>query len=252
MLVRYPRFKWDLMGWSPSTARPGAERRIGYHDDGWFGDENHFALFQLPGERTFTEQDSRHVIVGGEPSIATATNRDARASRERMATLHQTTLNLSSPDARSVYERWRLSAEWDEVSRRLGYRIVLLNASVSSVSDAPDQVRFTAQLVNRGFAPLMNPRPSVLVLRNRSTGTTTRLPLSLDLRQAAPNSEALLTFSENVPVPRETATYDVGLHFPDASPRIARRVEYALRLATEGIWDPATGIHWLGIQVGSR
>ena len=252
MLVRYPRFKWDLMDWRASTARPGAERRIGYHDDGWFGDENHFAFFQLPGERAFAERDSRHVIVGGEPSIATATNRDARASLARMAALHQTTLNLGSPDALSVYERWRLSPEWDEMSRRLGYRIVLLSAGLGAVPGAPGQVRFAAQLVNRGFAPLMNPRPSVLVLRNRSTGTMTHLPLSLDLREAVPNSEAPLTFAENVLLPRGAATYDVGLHFPDASPRIAHRVEYALRLATEGIWDPATGIHWLGIQVGSR
>lgn len=252
MLVRYPRFKWDILDWTAATARPGGERRIGYHDDGWFGDENHFAFFQLPGERAFVERDSRHVMMGGEPSLLTATNRDARASLERMATLHQTTLNLASPDALSVYERWRLSPEWGEMSRRLGYRIVLLGASVDAVPGAPDQVRFTAQLVNRGFAPLMNPRPSVLVLRDRSTGAVTRLPLALDLRQATPNSRAPLTFGENVPLPRRAATYEVGLHFPDASPRIAHRVEYALRLATEGIWDPATGIHWLGIQAGSR
>jgi hypothetical protein len=252
MLVRYPRFKWDLLGWTAATARAGADARIGYHDDGWFGDDNHFAFFQLAGERAFAERDTRHVVMGGEPSTATPTNRDPRTSLQRMATLHQTTLNLNSPDAQSVYERWRLSPEWDEMTRRLGHRIALQSAAVSPAPGEARRVRVTLRLVNRGFAPLMNARPSLLVLRNRSTGAIGRVPLSLDLRRVAPNSEAVLAFSEEVAIPREAASYDVGLHFPDAAPRLAHRVEYALRLASEGIWDPATGIHWLGIELGAR
>lgn len=252
MLVRYPRFKWDLMGWSPSTARPGAERRIGYYDDGWFGDDRHFAFFQLPNERSFTEEDTRHVIMGGEPSMATATNRDAAAALREMAALHQTTLNLDSTDARPVYERWRLGPEWAEMSRRLGYRIVLLKAALRPASPNRFQATFSAELVNRGFAPLMSWRPAVLVLRDRATGSVTRVPLSLDLRRVEPGGAAPLVFSEDVPLPREPAEYDVGLHFPDPSPRIAARPAYALRLATRDIWDPVTSIHWLGVQVSVR
>jgi Domain of unknown function (DUF4874) len=79
-----------------------------------------------------------------------------------------------------------------------------------------------------------------------------RIPLRLDLRQVAPNSEGVLSAVEQVQLPTGSGSYDVGLHFPDASPGIAHRVEYALRLASEGLWDPATGIHWLGIEIGSR
>lgn len=252
MLVRYPRFKWDLLGWSAATAIPGADRRIGYYNDGWFGDGRHFAFFQLANERSFTEQDSRNVMVGGEPSMATATNLDAAASLQEMIKLHQTTLSLNQTDALPVYERWRASPHWDDMTRRLGYRIVLKKVLVEPVAGNPGEVRLTAQLVNRGFAGLVNPRPSVLVLRNRETGSMGRIPLRLDLRQVAPNSESVLSAVEHVQLPTGPATYDVGLHFPDASPRIAHRVEYALRLASEGLWDPATGIHWLGIEIGSR
>lgn len=249
MLVRYPRFKWDLLGWSSTTALPGADRRIGYYDDGWFGDDNHFAFFQLANERSFTEQDSRHVIVGGEPSAGTVTNHDAAASLQEMVKLHQTTLNLKNRDASSVYARWRRSPHWDEITRRMGYRIVLQKVAFDPVAENPTQVRITAHLVNRGFASLMNPRSSVLVLRNRSTGGMTRILLQLDLRRVAPNSESVLRFSENVQLPQAYAAYDVGLDFPDSSPIIAHRVEYALRLATEDIWEPRSGIHWLGIQM---
>lgn len=252
MLVRYPRFKWDLMGWTPSTARPGADPRIGYHNDGWFGDENHFAFFRLTNERAFTEEDSRYVIVGGEPSMTTATNHDAAASLQQMIKLHQTTLNLNSTDASSVYDRWRMSPQWGDITRRLGYRIALQKVFFDPVAEHPTQVRFTVQLVNRGFASLMNPRPSVLVLRNRSTGAMTRVPLTLDLRRVAPNSEGVLTFAQNVELPPDAAGYDAGLQFPDSSASIAHRAEYALRLATEGIWEPTSGIHWLRIQVGLK
>jgi len=249
MLVRYPRFKWDLLGWNSSTALPGADRRIGYYDDGWLGDDNHFAFFQLPNERRFTEQDSRHVIVGGEPSMRTATNQDAAAALREMIKLHQTTLNRNSNDASSMYDRWRLSPQWGDITRRMGYRIVLQKVSFDSVAEDATQVKFTVQLVNRGFASLANPRPSVLILRNRATGAMTRLPLRLDLRQVAPNSESVLTVSENVRLPQEPAGYDAGLHFPDASPSIAHRVEYAVRLATDGVWEARSGIHWLGIRM---
>lgn len=252
MLVRYPRFKWDFLGWSGATAIPGADRRIGYYNDGWFGDGRHFAFFQLANERSFTEQDSRDVMVGGEPSMPTATNLDAAASLQEMIKLHQTTLSLNQTDALPVYARWRASPHWNEMTRRLGYRIVLQKVLVEPVAGNPGEVRLTAQLVNRGFARLVNARPSVLVLRNRATGAMSRIPLRLDLRQVAPNSESVLSAVEHVQLPTGPASYDVGLHFPDASPSIARRVEYALRLASEGLWDPATGIHWLGIEIGSR
>ena len=72
MLVRYPRFKWDLLGWSAATAVPGADPRIGYYNDGWFGDARHFAFFQLANQRSFTDQDSRDVMVGGSPAMPTA------------------------------------------------------------------------------------------------------------------------------------------------------------------------------------
>jgi hypothetical protein len=252
MLVRYPRFKWDLLGWSAATAIPGTDRRIGYYNDGWFGDGRHFAFFQLANERSFTEQDSRDVMVGGEPSMATATNLDAAASLQEMIKLHQTTLSLNQTDALPVYARWRASPHWNDMTRRLGYRIVLQKVLVEPVAGNPSEVRLTAQLVNRGFARLINARPSVLVLRNRATGAISRIPLRLDLREVAPNSESVLKAVEHVQLPTGPASYDVGLHFPDASPSIAPRVEYALRLASEGLWDPATGIHWLGIEIGSR
>jgi hypothetical protein len=120
------------------------------------------------------------------------------------------------------------------------------------VAEDATQVKFTVQLVNRGFASLVNPRPSILILRNRATGAMTRLPLRLDLRQVAPNSESVLTVSENVRLPQEPAGYDVGLHFPDASPSIAHRVEYTVRLATDGVWEARSGIHWLGIRMESK
>ncbi len=252
MLVRYPRFKWDLLGWSGAAAIPGADRRIGYYNDGWFGDGRHFAFFQLANERSFTEQDSREVMVGGEPSMPTATNLDPAASLQEMIKLHQTTLSLNQTDALPVYARWRASPQWTDMTRRLGYRIVLQKVLVEPVARNPGEVRLTAHFVNRGFARLMNPRPSVLVLRDRATRAMSRIPLRLDLRQVAPNSEGVLSAVEQVQLPTGSGSYDVGLHFPDAAPGIAHRVEYALRLASEGLWDPATGIHWLGIEIGSR
>ena len=146
-----------------------------------------------------------------------------------MSKLHQTTLSLNQTDALPVYARWRASPHWNDMTRRLGYRIVLQKALVESVTGNPGEVRLTAQFVNRGFARLINARPSVLVLRNRATGAMTRIPLRLDLRQVAPNSESVLKAVEHVRLPTEPASYEVGLHFPGflTQHRASRRVRPA-------------------------
>ncbi len=86
MTVRYPRLKWDLFNWpfdaapylaiaNPNeavTATPAA--RFGFYNEGFMGDENHYAMFQMTGEADFTARDSEFVVHEGEISKFTPYN----------------------------------------------------------------------------------------------------------------------------------------------------------------------------------
>jgi hypothetical protein len=238
MLLRYPRLKWDMLG--SMTIAPCSNKQFGYYDDGWLGDINHFAFFRLTGERAFTEADTACVIMHGEPSLTSSTNTNMTMVMADLTKLHHISMNLNNQDAAGMYTAWRSTPQWNEILLRYGYRIVL---NRMDLADASGKLRVTLSLTNRGFAPIMNQRPTVLVLRNRSTGALTRIPLAYDIRTLAAGATALP--SEEVSLPPAGA-YDVGLHLPDAAASIAGRPEYAVRLASENIWDAATGIHWLG------
>ena len=60
---------------------------------------------------------------------------------------------------------WREAGFFEEVERRLGYRLVLNKAGVSSHAAAGSAVRVEMELSNAGWAAPFNPREVELVLQ---------------------------------------------------------------------------------------
>jgi Domain of unknown function (DUF4832) len=125
-----------------------------------------------------------------------------------------------------------------EISRRLGYRFRLID---SSAQVEGTQLWVSVTVHNDGFASPYNPRPVFLILRNRATGATQRVPVPSDARRWMPSESttflvtATLAFGE----------YDILLHLPDAAASLSDRPEYAVRLANPGVWEAATGMNRL-------
>ena len=125
-----------------------------------------------------------------------------------------------------------------EIRRRLGYRFRLVD---SSAQVAGKELRVSVTVRNDGFANLYNPRPVILVLRDRATGRIQRIPAASDPRRWMPSELATFRITTTL-APGE---YDMLLHLPDAAPSLRDRPEYAIRFANPGVWEPATGLNRL-------
>ena len=178
MTVRYPRLKWDLLGWpanaakalSPAEAYIGSDQaRIGFYDDGFMGDARHFAMFQLPGESEFTAQDTQFVVMEGELSAETEYNKRPGQVLLDAARYHQVSLthHRVRSDGGSVYDYWKANGNWEDVLRRMGYRYRLLESTAPEAARPSDSFRLTLKMANDGFARIHNPRLIEVVLRQR-------------------------------------------------------------------------------------
>jgi hypothetical protein len=52
-----------------------------------------------------------------------------------------------------------------------------------------------------------------------------------------------------VPANLPADSYYVFLQMPDPSPALARRPEYCIRTANEGLWEASTGCNWLKASI---
>jgi hypothetical protein len=257
LLLRYPRLKWDLLEWPPGEALEQARNaqtafdattaaRIGFYNEGFMGNEDHYAMFQLPGEDEFMARDSGYVVHEGEVSNASAYKLVKGRVVRDMTRFHQTALNFGGDGWEKVQQAWKQNGDYQEVTRRMGYRYRLVRASLPHTIQRESELTLRIELTNDGFARLMNPRPIELVLRS-DDGVEWVLPVTEDARRVLPGPGETATWKVRGGVPAEMAAggYQMFLALPDAAKAIARRVEYSIRLANDATWDQSSGYNRL-------
>jgi hypothetical protein len=162
-----------------------------------------------------------------------------------MAQLHWSALNLDyHPD---VLQRWRTQGCFEDVRRRLGYRLVLRAATLPSSVSTGSQFVGSINLQNVGFAAPYNPRGLELVLR-ASNGALRRIPVPADPRRFGPNDAGgITTINLDLPIPADLApgNYELLLALPDPMPNLYTRPAYAIRVANIGTWEPSAGFNKL-------
>jgi hypothetical protein len=258
MTIRYPRLKWDMLGWDSDTARPvtaetaytvTTQARIGYYSDGFIGDEHHYAMYRLPGELEYARADTEFVIQEGEISDATEWKLQPGLVVSEMERLHQTALNRSGDGWRTVADIWKRHGDYDVIARRMGYRFRLISATMP-VAVRPGEA-FALQLViaNEGFARTMNPRSVELVLRNSASGARHVIcfdqPRGSRLWFPGPDETVTRTIQGALPANLASGEWEVLLNLPDPYASLHDRPEYSIRLANAGTWEAATGYNSL-------
>lgn len=169
------------------------------------------------------------------------------ASIARMAELNWDVLNRAY--STRVINGWIASGHYDEISRRLGYRLGLTSVTLPEdiSSGASFDVSFT--LKNDGFGKVFNPRPIDLVLTPTGGGDPVSIRLVEDARRDLPLGGETRTLAYTVNLPGDVAggSYTAALALPDPYPSIANDSRYAIRLANDGVWN--NGINELGMTV---
>ena len=262
MTVRYPRFKWDLMGWGPSDARPltaaeafdGSNRaRIGYYDDGFMGDNKHYAMFQMRGESEFAAADSAFSVFEGEISDATSYKLQPRQVVKDMERYRQNSLNWGGDGWNRVSAVWKQNGDYDVINRRMGYRLRLVKTEIATEAAPGGMLALQVEMTNDGFGRVYNPRVVEVVLRNHDTGALYTFEANHEkgnrLWLPGPGESKTLDFSAALPVSMPAGSYEVLLNLPDPAPRLRNRPEYSIRLANQKVWEDSTGFNRLLIDV---
>ncbi len=253
--VRTPAFKLRLLGLSASdaltaaTAHDGSARsRVGGHNDCFVASSNDKGTFNSAAERSFWKADSKYTIMGGETCAVSdychcSPQSGAPGVLSELADYHWTYLNSGYHS--DVLKLWRTEGCSDEVSLRLGYRIVLSEASFTGSPARGGVMKAVLKLRNKGFAAPMNPRGAFLVLTDASGGELGRWPLGSDPRTWQPDDgEIVIEKSFTLP---SAASGNLSLHLalPDAAPTLAADPEFAIQLANDGVWDEDSGLNLL-------
>jgi hypothetical protein len=282
MQLRYPRYKYDMLGWEngnkfPAVARPltaknaydgSLQARLGFYGDNFAGDVNHFGFFDAWGEpeRNFTAADTKYTYMRGEVSSSTPFNNKngtAQMAKYHFTTFHgvgnidslglPTTSNYDGWEAASAY--WKKTGQYDQMTKKLGYRFTLNWAKLPAGHFSPGAA-FNMQfnMSNSGWAGIVNPRNFEIVFRNTTTNAVYRAIYDGDgkgNRLFLPRDKQTkgLDVQTSLPADMADGTYDLFLHLADPYATIHDRPEYSIRLANANLWEPASGFNKLNHSI---
>jgi hypothetical protein len=261
LVLRTPKYKLDLFdgktlaekeafGGSPIS-------RIGFHNDCFLSSDDDVGTYTSEKPRwawiQYIGSETRFTPFGGETCKLYSIGQCA-GTLEEMHDLHCSWLNWDyHPEVR---DRWQKSGCLDEIERRLGYRFVLRNISMTDAialdTIAPDDqnhVDVKIQLDNTGFASPFNPRPVELILRGEKKVFTQTL--DEDPRFWLPGKPIVIKATLKIPGEFLGRTCQLELRLPDPTPVLRDNPRYAIRLANMGVWDENTGTNVLirGIEI---
>lgn len=198
---------------------------------------------------------SRYVVHGGElvEDVAwTDGNREAGADAiNEMSLIHTDYLNRDY--GTPAINGWISSGHFPGITRRLGYRLALLEATVPLTVNPNGTMDVSFTMRNDGFGKVYNPRPIDLVFVGSGGPFTVRL--TPDARRDLPLGGETKVLAYTVTAPAglvEGAAYTLHLSLPDPDPNgngLGADPRYSIRLANTGVWDGDAGWNDLGVTV---
>lgn len=267
--VRTPQFKQRFVfGPKASVSSPalsekdafdGTDKaRIGLHNDCFLASADDYGTFYDYGNssssrgpanealRKYFEAESRYGAVGGETcDDAFSPQNDcapAGHAEQEMAAMHYSFLNTSYNNL--VNNDWEEQGCMFSIKRKLGYRLILRQASLPDALKSGSSFRINLRFENAGYASPYNPRPLELLLRNKETGKITAITLSESIQKWF-TGPIELNQAVQLPQGLSKGNYELLLNLPDAYPSLKGRPEYSIRLANEGLWEEETGYNKL-------
>lgn len=213
-----------------------AKARIGHHNDCFLAAPDDWGTFlsdPITLDQEYLAQDSRYVPVGGETCNVDPPRSEWPTASAEMARYHYSYLNRDY--LTDVLDSWGQTGI-DETAKRLGYRFVMINSTVSD-GGRRHPARASVQVQNVGWAAPYNRRPAYLVLT--SGHRTVRIPFHSDSRRWAAGT----TTTISTPVITAPGHYHAYLALPAADRRTAHDPKYAVQTANTGTWDAARGLN---------
>ena len=245
--LRYPSDQWTING-SPITdleAFSGANRaRVGSHNDCFLASDNDVGTWGRLGMHTIDEDknyiaaNSAYSVVGGETCGLYPPRTDCSTALSELARYHFSYLNADF--STDVLNTWKTQGCYDEINRRLGYRLELRKVTYPKSAKIGSKFHVQIDIANTGFAAPMNQRP-VYVIFTSGKNVYTILQPQEDVRRWAAGTTRSLIYDVALPASMKKGTYSVYLWLPDASNRLATNPAYSIRFADTNTWTSSTG-----------
>ncbi|NOX67146.1 MAG: DUF4832 domain-containing protein [Chlorobi bacterium] len=147
--------------------------------------------------------------------------------------------------------------EFEYIRDHLGYRIELQNASFQNQVSSNESISVKVELINRGFATFINPRPVYFVLINTSGEFVLKQKTDADPQTWQPFNPGDLEYKPlthsikgNISLTEiKGGEYMLGLWMPDADESIRLDSRYAVRTANRDTpwWTTADGKYGVNI-----
>jgi len=243
--------------------------RLGHHNDCFLFNEHDrgtYARLELWFGNQTLEQQKQYTfdmitsyggnrIVGGE-TCSPAIDRIDDTQME-MAEANWTEININFwGDAIDMWKnRWLLASgndpaesEFDRISRKLGYRLRLLDATFPMSAKAGDSFAIEANLSNDGYASVVKQRPIYLVFENGNDRYNIELS-NVDVRTWVSGPAVLSPQTVTLPMDMASGTYRLALWLPDAATNLHSRPAYSIRFANQDVWDSIKGYNVLSDSV---
>ena len=251
--VRYPRSKWAILDGrrdpiSLDHAFDGYRvSRIAHHNDCFLASPTDVGTYteEIEEEKAYLHQETKYTPMGGE----TCNPRNgypifySKTIRE-MEMMHWSFLN--SLYSRKIIDQWVTDGYYDEIARRLGYRLELVSGSYQTEAAAGSNFSFSLTVRNTGFASPFNPRLVELVLVHAKKGTSYKVILPPDPRFWFAGETHDFSYAPGLPADMEPGEYKVYLNLPDPMERLYDRPEYSIRLANANVAFTKEGYNDLG------
>lgn len=264
--TRFIQFRYppDLQGWADDPAIA----RAGFHNDCFLASTTDVGTYDedaapRTAQRQFTGRLGDAAPFGGE-TCNPADDPDPRPRDDCRDILFEgefyNLVYLNAGYYRPLFhQRWAREGCMDEVRRRMGYRLSLIDASWPSTVEPGGALELSATLTNDGWARLHNPRAVVVLLRD-GTGAVRRLATAgANPRDWLPGQTATVELRVVLPPDLAKGEHQLLIALPDADARLAGDPRYAVRFANaddaaagQG-WDAALGAFALGgtVRIGA-
>ena len=218
-------------------------------EDLWFGDQTLEQQKQYAFDLITSYGGNR--IMGGE-TCSPAIDR-INDTQTEMAALNWTEININFwGNAIDMWKnRWLpasgndpAESEFDRISRKLGYRLRLIDATFPMSAKAGGSFTVAANLSNDGYASVVKFRPLYLVFDNGTDRFNIELS-NVDLRTWVSGPFVLSPQTVTLPPGMAPGTYRLALWLPDAATNLHSRPEYSIRFANHDVWDATRGYNVL-------
>ncbi|MFC4597336.1 DUF4832 domain-containing protein [Cohnella hongkongensis] len=257
--LRLPKYKRTLYSSSALTSGEAysgtAKARLGHHNDCFLASDDDWGTWIDPAvEYPYVAADTAYVPMGGETCHLETDENDNPTDRSSCTTaLNELALFrysfLNDSYHGDVINRFKSEGCYEEIQKKLGYRLVLQEGSYSASAAPGGEFTANITLENQGWAAPFNERNAELVLRHATDGTTHRIQLAADPRYWLAGQTVNINETVTLPPGMSPGDYEVLLNLPDSSASLYNRPEYAIRMANTNLWESNTGFNKLNHTV---